>query len=39
MANRAAANSQDELQGLAESLFDNAGAALRPCPAGQVGPR
>ena len=39
MANRAAANSQDELQGLAESLFDDAGAALRPCPAGQVGPR
>jgi hypothetical protein len=33
MANRAAANSQDELQVLADSLFKNVASALPPCPA------
>jgi len=33
MANRAAANSQDELQGVAEGLFDEAGPSLAPCRA------
>lgn len=33
MANRAAANSQDELQGLAEGLFDEASPSLAPCGA------
>jgi len=33
MANRAAANTQDELQGLAEGLFDDVGSSLAPCRA------
>ena len=33
MANRAAANIQDDLQGLAESLFNDAAASLSPCQA------
>ena len=33
MANRAAASTQDDLQGLAESLFNDAAASLSPCQA------
>jgi CubicO group peptidase (beta-lactamase class C family) len=36
MANRSAANTQDELQGMAESLFTDAASSLRPCPAKRI---
>jgi hypothetical protein len=36
MANRAAASTQDDLQGIAESLFNDVGPSLTPCRASRA---